>query len=57
MPVEVIPNGGTTPVTVPTWAEFRAGSVRLDNFRGSIGVVLPGLRCVLPHRGWDGGRA
>jgi hypothetical protein len=22
MPVDVIPNGGTTPATVPTWEEF-----------------------------------
>jgi hypothetical protein len=23
MPVDVIPNGGTTPATVPRWAEFQ----------------------------------
>ena len=37
--------------------KIRAGSVRLNSFRVSISVVLPGLRCFLPHRGWDGGRA
>jgi hypothetical protein len=37
--------------------EKRAGSVRLNSFRVSISVVLPGLRCFLPHWGWDGGRA
>jgi type III restriction enzyme len=35
----------------------RAGSVHLNSFRVSISVVLPGLRCFVPHRGWDGGRA
>ena len=29
----------------------RGGSVYLDSFRVLISVVLPGLRCVLPHRG------
>jgi len=35
----------------------RAGSVHLNSFRVSISVLLPDLRCFLPHRGWDGGRA
>jgi hypothetical protein len=35
----------------------RAGSVRLNSFRASISVFLPGLMGFLPHRGWDAGRA
>jgi hypothetical protein len=36
---------------------LRAGSVRLNSFRASISVFLPGLIGFLPHRGWDAGRA
>jgi hypothetical protein len=35
----------------------RAGFARMHSFRGSISVVLPGLRGFLPQRGWDDGRA
>ena len=37
---------------------LRAGSIHLNSFRVSISVVLPGLRCILPHRdGTEGGRS
>src|SRR5579863_10368542 len=46
-------------MTIGLWRAkmLRAGSVHLNSFRVSINVVLPGLRCFVPHRGWDVGRA
>jgi hypothetical protein len=44
-------------IAIESEEENRAGSVHLNSFRVSISVVLPGLRCFVPHRGWDGGRA
>ena len=43
-------SAGIRPLTMQDRVAKRAGSGRLNSFRVSISVILPGLRCFLPHR-------